>query len=650
MALIDSVAFALVSALTTPKGGIPTFKRSTTAVTPFTVASSLRFITAGIHRPRFGADGLLVLEKAATNLITFPVRLTDSSWVKGSSVFITPDIVQGMDNNYLADRVTVSQFAGNANAQLLRKTLTVGSGRTFTATIYITLAAGKFGSNDVIRVTGAGLTAPVSLPLGPIYNDSIGNYIAASFTFATSGAAIGPANETTADAGTTVNFELYCESSVSINWGGVQIEEGNYATSYIPQEGQVRSRDRDWVQYPQSPVAGLSEFVFYTNLTKWAGDGLIAQAGDFVVEIVGGKLRARCGVTIAADPANLPASAQIAVRVSRGLQRVQVYVNKVMVVSQALTNYVAASGRLDIGGNNVRYLRNLYYFNASLSDGSIGVGQTVLGELLELHNQDTLILAFDNAHSEQELPPVRVPAGGEVAVRFPNYRKATQDITSVAPGAGAQAQVWTVTVDSAVINQIDEVVINGVSIRRTATTAVAGDQASGLATAINAQNAAGLIPVTANWTAGPSFTITSTRAGNDFACSVNGKLSQQLTTTNLPGTHTLVVPSALDFQLGAALIYRDYAYLCDIAITAINTVSNTITFTAVPDQNIDLIFAGDQLVQVDWQLEVAPNNYVCSHREDFPDIKPSGKAHTGFRLRNSGNSERRITPYVTTTI
>lgn len=650
MALTDSVAFALVSALTTPKNGIPTFKRSTTAVTPFTVAGSLRFITAGIHRPRFGADGLLVLEKASTNLITFPVRLTDSSWIKGSSVFITPDVVQGMDNNYLADRVTVSQFVGNSNAQLLRKTINFGIGRTFTATVYFALAAGKFGANDVIRVSGAGLLAPVSLPLGPIYNDSIGNYISASFTFSTSGTAPTPTTENIPDPGTLVNFELYCESSVSLNWGGVQIEEGSYATSYIPQEGMVRSRDRDFVQYPQSPVAGLSEFVFYTNLVKWAGDGPIVQAGNFIVEIVGGKLRARCGAIVASDPTNLPASAQIAVRVSRGLQRVQVYVNKVMVVSQSLTNYVAGAGRLDLGGSCVRWLKNVYFFNAALSDGSIGVGGTVLGDLLELHTQDSLIVAFDNAHSEQELPPVRIPAGGEVAVRFPNYRSATQDITAVSPGAGAQAQVWSVTVDSATINQIDEVVINGISIRRTATTAIAADQAAGLATAINAQNAAGLLPVTANWVSGNSFVVSSNRAGNDFALSTNGKLIQQLTTPNKPGAHTLSVPSALDYQAGLAVVYRDYAYLCDIAITSVNTASNTIAFTSIPDQNIDLIFTGDQLVQIDWQLEVAPNNYVCSHREDYSDIRPSGKSHLGFRMKNSGTTERRITPYVTTTI
>lgn len=650
MALTDSVAFALVGALTTPKNGLPTYKRSTTATLPFNIAGSLRFITAGIHRPRFGADGVLLLEKAATNLITFPARLNDSSWIKGSSVFVTPDVVPGMDNNYLADRVTVSQFTGNANAQILRKVMNFGIGRTFTATVYLALAAGKFGANDVIRVSGPGLTAPASVALGPIYNDSIGNYIAASFTFSTSGTAPTPATENTPDPGAAINFELYCESSVSINWGGCQIEEGSYPTSYIPQEGQVRSRDLDFVQYPRSPVAGLSEFVFYANLVQWAGDGPIVQSGDFAVEIIGGKLRVRCGATIANDPADLPKSAQVAVRVSRGLQRMQVYVNKVMVVSQPLTNYVAGAGRLDLGGSSVRWLRNLYFFNAALSDGSINVGQSVLGDLLELHTQDSLIVAFDDAHSEQELPPVRIPPGGEVAVRFGNYRSATQNINSVTPGAGAQAQTVTITVDSAAINQIDEIVINGIVIRRTATTTIAADQASGLATAINAQNAAGAIAVTANWISGNSFTVTANRAGNDFALSTNGKLTQQTTTPNRPGTHTLTVPSALDYQLGAAVVYREYAYLCDVAITAINTGSNTITFVAVPDQNIDLIFPGDQLVQVDWQLEIAPNNYTSFHREDFADVKPSGKSHLGFRFRNNGSTERRITPYVVTTL
>lgn len=650
MAIADYLAWDLNNSLTTSKGVLPIFRRATTASQEYSESGSLRLVTAGEHRPRFAADGTLTLEKAASNLLTFPLRLNDSSWVKGSSITVIPDAVQGMDSNYLADRVSVSAFTGNANAQILRKSLTIGAGRQMTASAYLALAAGRFGGNDVLRVTGAGLVAPVSVPLGPIYNENLARYIRTNFTFNTSGSPTTATTENVAESSSTVNFEFYCESAVSINWAGAQIEQGNYPTSFIPQEEFIRSRARDFLQYPKNPVEGLTSFVFYCNLTSWSGDGIIVKSGgNFTVEIVGGKLRVTCGAVIANDPANLPASAKIAVRVSQGLQRVQVYVNGVMVVKQAIAGYTASAGVLDVGSDSIRKIRCAYFFNRDLSDGSIDVGGSVAGDLYELHQQDDLVARYADSYSEFDLPPVRLTPGQSVPVRFQGYQTASQSASSVTPGSGAVAQVITVTVDGVTNPQTDVVVINGIEYSRTTNTAVAADQASGLATLINA--APKRNPVTANWVSGSSFTITADTAGEDFHVGVRGRLSTVVTTGNQVGTHTLVVPNAIDYVVGRAYVFRSYAFVCEIAITAINTGSNTITFRTVPNSNVNLMFAGDQIIQTNWDLEIFPPNYFAGIREDFySDIDIIGKSSQGFLLKNNGTTERRVTPYAAVTL
>lgn len=648
MAIVDAIVFDLNNALTTSGGVIPKFLRHSTAALEYSDGGSLRLITAGEHKPRIGTDGTLTLEQGAVNLITHPQRLNDSSWTKGSSVTVIPDIIQGLDANYLADRVSFSAYTGNANAQILRKALTIGQGRTMTVSAYLALAAGRFGGNDVLRVSGSGLVAAASVPLGPIYNDKLGQYIRTDLTFQTSGTATTEATETTTgETQSTVNLDLYCESAVSVNWAGIQMEVGNLATSYIAQEGASRSRDADRLEYPKNPVEGLASFVVYLNLVGWGGNGVILNTGNLRLEIVSGKLRATVGAVVVNDPNNLPANAKIALRVSQGLQRAQLYVNGVMVAKEAISNYTATAGPMTIGGVGIRKLRTIYCFNRDLSDGSIDVGGTVGGEMFELHQQDNLLKQYSEAYSEFDLPPVRIKPAQKVPVRFQFYQDASQAIATLTPGAGATAQVQTVTVNSAAVNQVDVVVIDGVEFSRTATTTNAADQASGLATLINASTA---IPVTANWVSGASFTLTADVPGNDFALSVRGKLAVTTTTANQVGTHTLTVAAAIDYVPGRALIFRDYAYVCEIQITAVNAGSNTITFTTTPNSNINLIWQGDQLIQTEWELAIGTGNYFASHRENYPEIKIVGKSIEGFLLENKGTTERRVTPYATVTL
>ncbi|MBD2019366.1 hypothetical protein H6F43_04105 [Leptolyngbya sp. FACHB-36] len=648
MGLIDALCFDMVGSLITSQGINPTFLRYTIANAESEVNGSWRLFTAAVHQPRFTSTGAILLEQSSTNLLTYPLDLRHSSWVKGSSINVLPDLVQAMDNNYLADVVSVAAYTGNDAANTLSKSFTFGSGLGFTVSAYLSLLGGRLGAQDVLRVTGD-VASPQSIQLGGIFNDRPGNYRPVTFTFKTAGSP--PATYLDAKTQRTVNLELYCRNAVSLAWAGAQLEPGPIRTTFIGQTAQITSRDRDYLNYPKSPVQGLSSFLCYVNLEVWRGNGVIATAGNFVLEIVGGKVRATCGVVTVTDPDPLPDRAKIAVRVSQGLTRVSIYVNGVMKARETLSSYTANTSTLTIAGEGVRQIRCLYFFNRDVSDGSIDVGQSVLGELLTLHSQDSLLTDLAEGYSRIVLPRVRVPAKGETAVRYPQFQRASQTISSITPGGGAVAQQDTITVRTianAAASQTDSVTINGTVFEFVSdATPTPTESAAGLATKINTVPKAQ--PVTATATAG-SFTITADVAGDDFSVSVSSRLSREATIANQPATNTVAVSNAVDFTRGPAQIFRDYAFVIDVAITNVNTTTNQLTLTTLPNSQFALIQQGDTILQPSWSLKCGPNNVFCHHLEDFPDILVSGKSPEGFRFRNTGLIERQITPSVKITL
>ena len=662
MALIDALSFDIVGACTTSQGIIPTFKRGTVANGESEVNGSWRIFPAAVHQPRFSTTGALLMERESSNLCPFPLGLTDSGWVKGSSIEIREDRVPAMDNNYLADVIAVFAYTGNQDAQIMTRSIQSGSGKTYTVTWWLSLLGGQFGPNDVLRVTGD-VVSVESIALAEVYNDRVGNYIPVTVTvtaagtelvFETGGEYRHPVNEdeldeVANDPTRTLNIQLYCESAVSIAWGGCQIEPGELSTTFISQDANILNRDTDFLEYPKSPAEGLDSFVFYASLDSWKGDGRIVEAGTFSVEVSEGKLRASCGAVTATDPDDLPETAKIAVRVSRGLERLQVYVNGVLKVRETLSGYSGNASPLRVAGDGVRMIRCLYFFNRDLSDGSIGVGDSVGGSLAELHSKDSLLVNLGEGHSRIFLPAFDLAVGETKAVRFPQYQLAAQRVNSITTGSGATAQVETVTVRTVANSTTYDLFINATQYSYTSdSSATDAEIAAWLASAVNASPRTQ--PVTASYSSGSSFTITADVAGDDFSLTVGGGLSKAVTTPNAVNSNTIAVDNAIDFETGAVQIFRDYAFVCDLAIASINTGTNTLTVKAVPNSLMDLVQVDDVIMQPTWSLEVGPNNYFCHHLEDFGDVRIKSKSLKGFTLKNEGLQKRRVTPYAKITL
>lgn len=654
MALTDSLIFDLLGILTTSQGSIPIFMRSTPANAESIVNGSWKLQPASAHQPRFTSTGALLLEGASTNMITYARNINHPSWVKGSSIIPTLTPVQGMDNNYTATRIAVSQYAGNQAAQTMTKAFVLGSGQTYTVAWYLSLASGaRFGKNDAIKIAGD-VVAPQTVLLAPIFNDKSGNFIPVQVTFTTAGTAAGNSASSYAagDTARNVNLQLYVENATSIDVDVVNMEPGTIRTSPIYQDAQTKTRDSDFLQYAKSPIAGLSSFLHYLRLENWAGDGVILSAGNFSLTIVNGILQVVCGSTTLNDTDPLPAAAQIAVRVSLGLTRISLYINGVMKAKATLTGYSGNTSTMTIGGVGQRLIRCLYFFNRDVGDGSIDVGQTVLGELLDLHNQDSLFSDLAEGHSRIVLPAIMLRTGTEQAVRFPQFQSASQPINTIATGSGKVAQVETVRIDtivSASAAQTDYIVINNSQYTFTSdATPTTAEIAAGLAGAVNASPRSQ--PVTAQYVSGNTFTLTADNPGDDFALSVSGRLSRYNTTPNATDSNTFTVPNATDFVIGAAQIFRANAFITDVAILAINTGTNQLTVRSLPNSNFALIQQGDVIMQPSWSLRVGPNNYLCHHLEDYPEVKPSSKSLFGFRLRNNGLVDRVVTPYAKVTL
>jgi hypothetical protein len=641
--LVETLAFDIVGSLLNAQ--IPKYLRATIAHWEGFVNGSWTQVAYARHHPRFSSQAVLTLEKSSINFLTYPTHLGHSSWVKGSSMIIFPDHITGPNKNYRSDRVVVSSSTGNNAAQTLSKAIVLSPATAYTATVCLRLADGRFGAGDYLEIGGSVVGGTQRVYLANTYNDQIGNYIPLYIPFTTGGTAADYASQVLQ----TVNLNLFVNQTVSLDWAYGQIEPGAVPTSYIDQNANVQTRDRDFIQYPFSPIEKLSSWVFYENLRSWREDGALIDVGNFKVEIFQGKVRVTCGTTVCTAPALLTTSAKIAVRVSQGLGKVRLYIDGVMVAQENLpTGYVAATSTVTLAGVGVRSLSCLYFFNQDLSDNVLNVGDAIGGDLYKLHQNDSLITELTEGYGMTVLSPITVPAGKTTEVRFQPVQNARQTITSIASSGGKTAQVDRVTVQTIVnpaATQTDWVQI--ADTRYTVTsdaTPTKPEVAALLAAAVNALPKKQ--PVTAAYVSGDSFTIAADTQGDYFELTTGDNLSRVTTAPNQVDTHTFTVPNAVDYTPGVAVIFRDYAFIAELRILSVNTGTNQLTVQFTPNSQVNLVKLGDALIQPRWQLEIGRNSYFCHHLEDFPDIKVTSKALTNFRYRNTGTVDRTITPYV----
>jgi len=219
----------------------------------------------GNNKPRIdykdSAEGVFLLEKASTNLLTHSSELTNSSWVKtntgtGSAPSITSNYSISPDGTQNADRVIFNLNGGTANGDISQVSVTIGSvsSASYTNSVYIKSNTANNYDLVVTDPSGGHIIKNISTEWQRFDNPRE-NVTNASFRIRLRG------DEGTSD---------YADVSI---WGA-QLEQQSFVTSLINTSGSTVQRAADTASGAgNSEVFNDSEGVLFADIAANANDG-----------------------------------------------------------------------------------------------------------------------------------------------------------------------------------------------------------------------------------------------------------------------------------------------------------------------------------------------------------------------------------------
>ena len=204
--------------------------------------------------------GAWLFEPQSTNLITYSEELDNAAWAKrssggGSVPIVTADVATSPDGTTNADRVVFDAAGGTSGDQsFIRQSVSVTSGVNYIISFY--LKSNTASSQQILFLRDSAVSAAITVTTSWTRFDL-------SFTAASTA---------------TTNWGLFLNGDTSASADllvyGAQLEEGSYATSYIPTSGSTVTRNQDLcTNGGDASLINSEEGVLYVEIAALADDG-----------------------------------------------------------------------------------------------------------------------------------------------------------------------------------------------------------------------------------------------------------------------------------------------------------------------------------------------------------------------------------------
>lgn len=193
---------------------------------------------ASYYGPRFDYDPVtlaakgLLIEEQRTNICLYSSDLSNLPWTYGGTVSLTYNTTTAPDGTITADTITVVSGADTGVYQ----NITCASSTTYTWSLYVKLGT-MVASDYKIAIYDNTNLAFIAVDIVPTQTPSSTAWTRITYTFTT------PA--------TCVSVRPYCfrnslSAATSVNVWGMQLEQGAFATSYIPTVAASLTRAADF--------------------------------------------------------------------------------------------------------------------------------------------------------------------------------------------------------------------------------------------------------------------------------------------------------------------------------------------------------------------------------------------------------------------
>ena len=183
------------------------------------------------HSPTTLAPFGLLIEESRTNLCLYSADLNQVNWLKGSSVSLSYDATTAPDGTTTGDTITVVTGADTGVYQ----SIACSSSTAYTFSLWVKL--GTMAAADYkIAIYDNTNAAFIAADIVPTQTPSSTSWTRVTYTFTT------PA--------TCVSVRVYCfrnslSAATSVNVWGMQLEQGAFATSYVPTTTTALTRAAD---------------------------------------------------------------------------------------------------------------------------------------------------------------------------------------------------------------------------------------------------------------------------------------------------------------------------------------------------------------------------------------------------------------------